>query len=160
MSTLIHEFERAGLGKYPFRFIGVEEKTYQAHPSAPVQPGAACDYCGTGIRYLFWCESIDKKRFKVGCDCIRRVSKEPRDKLLTAAEAAQKKLMKENATAKLHMEVLSVREKLNDPNWLINEPHPMFAGKTMRDYVEWMLQNAGAAGKNRVFRLLRKRNLL
>ncbi len=44
-----HVFERAGLGLAPFRFVGMEEKTFQACPGAPIQAGSSCDYCGTGM---------------------------------------------------------------------------------------------------------------
>ena len=59
----IHPFERAGLGKPPYRFTGTEEKVYQACHDAPQQPGGTCNYCGTGIRFCFWVESADKKKF-------------------------------------------------------------------------------------------------
>lgn len=68
----VHVFERAGLGKAPFRFVGFYEKTYQACPGAPIQPGSTCDYCGQGI--MICCEilSADGKRFKVGSDCVNK----------------------------------------------------------------------------------------
>ena len=68
-----HKFESAGLGKAPFRFIGYEHKTYQAHPSAPVQVGGSCDYCGQGISNMYHVKSADGNRFKVGSDCIAKV---------------------------------------------------------------------------------------
>ena len=40
-----HCFERAGLGKAPFRLVGFFECKWQAAPDAPVQPGKSCDYC-------------------------------------------------------------------------------------------------------------------
>ena len=68
----MHVFDRAGLGKPPYKFIGFVTKKYQACQGAPVQPGACCDYCGQGIMYVCQLESADKKHFEVGCDCIRR----------------------------------------------------------------------------------------
>lgn len=68
----MHVFERAGLGKAPFRFVGYSERKYQACPDAPVQPGASCDYCGTGIMGCYEVRSADGKRFVVGCDCIEK----------------------------------------------------------------------------------------
>jgi hypothetical protein len=68
----LHVFERAGLGKAPFRCIGVEYKTYQAHPGAPVQVGGSCDYCGTGISIHCQIKGADGRVFKVGSDCVAK----------------------------------------------------------------------------------------
>lgn len=67
-----HVFEAAGLGKAPFRCVGVVEVTYQACPGAPIQPGGSCDYCGTGISIHCKIKSADGKEFKVGSDCVRK----------------------------------------------------------------------------------------
>lgn len=66
----MHTFERAGLGKAPFRCTGFQVKKFQAHPDAPVQPGASCAYCHTGIMQCFEITSRDGKKFEVGCDCV------------------------------------------------------------------------------------------
>ena len=68
----MHVFERAGLGKAPFRYCGMTESKYQACHGAPVQPGSSCDYCGQGIMYVCEISSADGRRFKVGCDCVAR----------------------------------------------------------------------------------------
>jgi hypothetical protein len=68
----LHVFEKAGLGKAPFRCIGYEQRTYQACPGAPIQVGGSCDYCGTGIIDTFILRGSDKKTFKVGSDCVMR----------------------------------------------------------------------------------------
>lgn len=74
MST-IHPFTRAGFGPAPFRCVGMSVEKYQACQGAPVQPGASCDYCGTGIMYVFHIENADKsRRFKVGCDCVAKTN--------------------------------------------------------------------------------------
>jgi hypothetical protein len=72
--TKVHCFERAGLGKAPFRVIGFEVRKYQACPGAPVQPGASCDYCGTGIMNVFHIKGAGSEAaaFKVGCDCVAK----------------------------------------------------------------------------------------
>ena len=33
----------------PWRYLGMTVEKYQACPGAPIQPGASCDHCGTGI---------------------------------------------------------------------------------------------------------------
>jgi hypothetical protein len=68
----MHVFERAGLGKAPFRCIGFAEVVYQAHPDAPRQPGGSCDYCGTGIMLQCKIKSADGRVFKVGSDCVAK----------------------------------------------------------------------------------------
>lgn len=68
----VHVFERAGLGRAPFRFERFEVSKYQACHGAPIQPGTSCDYCGTGIMNVFWIRSADAKEFKVGCDCVHK----------------------------------------------------------------------------------------
>ena len=73
MTDQLHVFERAGLGKAPFKFFKYTEETYQACHGAPIQPGGCCDYCGTGIIRTCWIKSADGKEFKVGADCVLRV---------------------------------------------------------------------------------------
>jgi len=96
-----HEFEKAGLGQYPYVFRGIQEKKFQAVPGdkdCPIQPGSSCDYCGTAIMYEFWLESADGKRFKVGCDCVCRTNSDPA--LKAQAKAEQKRIAKENRVNK------------------------------------------------------------
>ena len=72
-TATIHPFEKAGLGAAPFTFTGVTKQTYQAHHSAPVQPGTSCDYCSTGIMFVCGVRGADGREFKVGCDCIQKI---------------------------------------------------------------------------------------
>lgn len=67
-----HAFERANLGKAPFRCVGYFESVWQAHQGAPLQPGTSCDYCGQGIRHAFRIRAADGFEFKVGSDCVMR----------------------------------------------------------------------------------------
>ncbi len=68
----LHVFERAGLGKAPFRVTGFTVKTFKASPDSPTQPGTSCDFCGTGIMNVCLIKSSDGKAFKVGCDCVAK----------------------------------------------------------------------------------------
>ena len=68
----MHVFERAGLGKAPFRCIGCAEVFFQAHPDAPRQCGGSCDFCGTGIVLQCKIKSADGRTFKVGADCVAK----------------------------------------------------------------------------------------
>lgn len=83
----IHPFEAAGLGLAPFRYAGMSEKVIH-HADGHSQPAGTCDYCSNGIRYCFHVESSDKKRFAVGCDCIRKIARSD-NRLLSEVERAK-----------------------------------------------------------------------
>lgn len=79
MTVIIHKFEQVGLGKAPFRLIGMYEKRCSGQPDSrgitvgyAGQPAGSCDYCGTGIANCFLIQSADGKRFEVGEDCVRK----------------------------------------------------------------------------------------
>lgn len=72
MSSSVHPFQRAGLGLAPFRVVEFSKSVYRAHPDAPIQPGDACDYCGTGIMNVYHIKSDDGRSFVVGCDCVAK----------------------------------------------------------------------------------------
>jgi hypothetical protein len=161
--TSDHPFERAGLGKAPFRFAGVEEKTYCACPGADVQPGGSCQYCGNGIRYCFWVKSADDKLFYVGCDCIRKVDRN--SKLLTEAERAEKQLKRainrkaddaRGARDAARLQEFALAVAFADTGLadrMAELPHPMEwaaqSGKTLLDYWQWMMANSGHSGRMR-----------
>jgi hypothetical protein len=149
-TSTTHRFELAGLGKAPFRFTGMAEKTHQACHGAPILPGSTCDYCGTCIRYEFWCKSSDDKAFKVGCDCIHKVDDAGLVRQISAAErqlrdqknAAAKAKKADKTKARVDAAVAklpSVRTILS------GQPHPnaYFAGegRTLLHYVTWCLEN-------------------
>lgn len=78
MRTGLHPFERAGLGKAPFRLA------YLAIG------GSCCDYCGTGIVRQFWVQGADGSTFKVGCECVRKTG-EADDALVRDVDDARKR---------------------------------------------------------------------
>lgn len=161
----LHPFENAGLGEAPYRFLGVNENWFCV-PGVPDsrKPGSSCDYCSTGIAYEFWCESADGKRFKVGCDCIRRCNQ--KDKFESDVEREthrlQNKLRKESEVLRIE----AAKEKLASPEGeesrfaLRTHPHPARwqaeQGKTLLDYVEFLLERGGHAGQIRAVRLIKK----
>lgn len=67
----MHVFERAGLGRAPFRCIGFSEQVIR-HPDGTTQAGGSCDYCSTGIRYTCHIKAADGRTFKVGSDCVAK----------------------------------------------------------------------------------------
>src|SRR5574342_1408292 len=85
-TPMIHVFERAGLGKAPFKLMRVEERTYQACQGAPVQPGTCCDFCMTAIRITCIIRDARGHEFKVGSDCVRKTGDQGLVRKLTDAQ--------------------------------------------------------------------------
>jgi hypothetical protein len=148
----VHRFEEAGLGRAPFRFVGIET----ANDRAAVQTERAsngmiyttnyatsCDYCGQGIQNAFQVRSADGKQFKVGCDCIRKtgdaglirhVTDEERSK--RAKATAARNLAKSQREAAL---VAAFRAGKCES--LHGQPHPKGRQGTAHDYVAWCVDN-------------------
>ena len=70
-NEIVHKFERAGLGKAPFRFVGAEMKWFIV-PGCKPRAGSSCDYCATSIAECCWIEDAEGKRFKVGNVCVNK----------------------------------------------------------------------------------------
>lgn len=94
----IHAFEIAGLGKAPFRCVGIRENWFFI-PGVPgsKKPGGTCRFCGACIAHEYEILSADGKRFVVGCDCVHKTGDRG---LIDAAKVAQKKRRQELADAK------------------------------------------------------------
>src|SRR5262245_33425193 len=123
MTTLIHPWEKAGLGAAPFRFIGMTEKVYRPTPEL-IMPGGTCAYCSNGIRYVFECESADGKRFGVGCDCIRKVHHEG-EKIVTAAMRAERDAKRKQRAERDGARIAAARALLaGRPELFRDRPHP------------------------------------
>lgn len=86
---MLHPFEIHGLGQSPFIYAGFEVLTTKEG-----QPAGSCDYCSTGIKYACIIESKDGKRFKVGCDCVRKLGNST-NTILTPMERDLKKFKHE-----------------------------------------------------------------
>lgn len=108
----VHPFEAAGLGKAPFRFIGMIRQ--DIHETADggeevrveidgitfsTKPGGSCAYCGTYIKNMYEIESADRIRFHVGCDCVHKTTP-AKSELAVAVKAAEKEHTKALATAR------------------------------------------------------------
>ena len=150
----IHAFEKAGLGKAPFRIIGYERKTYQSHPGAPVQVGGSCDYCSTGIIDTFWVKSVDGKEFKVGSSCINKCGDSG---LKSSIKKYASKIRKEKEQDKINAGLLLLEDsemikKLesipHSKEWLSAQ------GKTKYDEIKWYFDNAGNRGKLQVCKFM------
>lgn len=136
--TTIHKFEAAGLGIAPFRYVGFFVRHY------------ACEFCGTAIQINCRVADSNGKEFIVGSDCIMKVG----DAGLTrSVDAMRKKMRKEAITKRINdfAEIMRYdcvfRSKVNQL------PHPNgWEGKTLLMWADWMLENAGVAGKTRAAR--------
>lgn len=148
-----HVFERAGLGKPPYKYLGMEKRSFQAAPDAPIQPGSCCDYCHTGIHFLFHLRSSDGNKFKVGSDCILKSGDAGLKRVITAD---MKKLNDERRAARVGREegrIAVAKDALEGEalrGILASAPHPFRSlaekGGTLLDYVEWSFANAGHTG--------------
>lgn len=154
----VHVFERAGLGKAPFRVVGFERRTYQACPGAPVQVGGSCDYCSTGIIETYLIRGADGSRFKVGNVCVGKTG----DKgLISEAKRAAARVKTAARHEREDARIAAAREALPGA-WaeLEKTPHPhgwhAKQGKTLADWVEWMLAHAGRAGATKAARVVEK----
>ena len=168
MTAIQHPFEARGLGIAPFRFTGWYRSEYKAAPDAPSQPGTCCDYCGTGIKLV--CRIVDStgREFKVGSDCVAKVGADYDDTLSAAARKVKADIRHEAADARRKQEmektiarVASARAALEArPTLLTDQPHPnpyyASTGKTRRDYVLFLLQCGGGAGKNDACRAIER----
>lgn len=119
-----HPFERGGLGKAPYRCVGLVVRTYKAASDAPEQVGGACDYCGQGIKYQFIIRGADGSEFKVGSSCVGKVDRAlarevgARKRAYHREEKARARLAsaRERARKRLLANVAEAREVLrNDP---------------------------------------------
>ena len=85
MTTELHCFEKSGLGRAPFRCVGIasipSSSLAEQNPTAynlamaDLPKGlhcGSCAHCGTAIMHNFIIESSDARRFVVGCDCVAK----------------------------------------------------------------------------------------
>lgn len=93
-ATWIHPFERSGLGHGPFECVDYEKRE-TGH-------GTSCDHCGTYIVHVYFVQDCDGKRFKVGCDCMRRTHDTQLIESIRRAEYAAER--RERAAAKARWE--------------------------------------------------------
>lgn len=154
----VHKLERAGMGRAPYKYIGYEHKTFQACHGAPVQVGGSCDYCATGITNMFWFESADGKRFKLGSECANKTG--DNGMIRSVKEQVNKeKTAKRKASEKESIDwILSNLEAVKQIFGL--HPHPLEyraeKGETLWNWAEWMMANSGNAGKMLVVKKARK----
>ncbi|MDD5301541.1 MAG: hypothetical protein PHS14_00415 [Elusimicrobia bacterium] len=162
--TKIHLFERAGLGRAPFKLVDIVIRVGPyplgngSYVGAPGQPVGSCKYCGEGIATCCVIEDADGRRFDVGNICVYKHG----DVGLVAK--TKKLIAKKNTEARHAREVKKIdwaTAKLPEVvgRWKA-DPHPYKdmaeRGRTLWDWAQWMMANAGNRGKLQVAKLLEK----
>lgn len=172
-ASTIHPWEAAGLGKAPFRFVGVDTKRgpirfvdpktgVEMQVGSPGQPMGTCDYCSAGIADCYRIRSADGKTFVVGSDCVARVAVKG-DPVLAEVDREVAKLRRQRTVSRNAARIESAASALESDavrSALASMPHPSAYsaknGRTLLDYVEWMIENAGNAGKVKAARIIEK----
>lgn len=163
--TKIHAFEKAGLGKAPFRFVGQihQDIAYGQAVISPdlmitTKPGGTCDYCGTYILNMFRIVSSDGRTFKVGSDCVAKTGDAGLIRKVAAVvkTATAKRTAERNAakieTLKAQLADETIRAKLA----VAQAPSSARTTWSLISYADWMIVHAGTAGKIKVAGLVNK----
>lgn len=169
-SNSVHVFERAGLGKAPFRVIGIVEEPAIKRFTTPegltceTKGGGTCDFCGTYIRTICTIKSADGRRFKVGCDCVLKAGDKGLRRVVDAhkARARREALQAKGAAADaIIADVLATKADA-----LRALPHPKgFTDRntgeplTAFDWLSYMARGVGATGAQRLVKDLRAMGL-
>ncbi len=150
-TTLIHPFEKAGLGLAPFTLIGTSttedraqlnsERAGNGQMFTTNHCGGTCAYCGTAIENVFKIRSSDGNEFKVGCECVKKTGDH---NLVKVVNKVVRDGAKERKAVRDQVIIDAARAKLPMAGQkLAYQPHPnaYFAlqGKTMLDYVNWLI---------------------
>ncbi len=169
----VHQWERNGLGRAPFRFMGLVEKVCTGQPGADGmtivgyagQPAGTCAYCGQGIRYCCQIRSADGNRFTVGLDCVRGLDGPDKDAaLLSAVERADKVLKAKQRKAAKALRLPVELARIERARTILEEkrgalsalPHPKLKDRTLADYLDFLSQHAGHSGLLRMARMVEK----
>lgn len=137
-----HVFEQAGLGIAPFECI---DRFF-------TDLTRVCDYCATCIHEVYVIKSVDNHTFIVGNVCIEKAGDEG---LIDEV----KRFQRERRHVEADQRIEAARSQLESVKRLLAaEPHP-FAylsnqGKTLLDYVEWLLENGGRTGKLKAAKMI------
>jgi hypothetical protein len=160
----IHPFEKAGLGKAPFRLVGevYQEISYGRRvigsiggATVTTTPGGTCEYCGQYIINMFRVESADGNRFVVGCDCVNKVSQVGGK---VEGEGKIPELLKKMKKARDESRIEAAKKMLPDAHALKSSPHPNHyrasVGATLWDYANFLIHSAGMTGRLKAARMI------
>lgn len=162
----VHPFERNGLGKAPFRFVGMgqQDRLYgevilnraeyqRTWIALTTTEGGTCAYCGTAIKKLYNVESSDGKTFHVGCDCIMKVGDH---KLIRAVKLADRENAKKVRAAKAVSDKAELQAILRDEPTRDKLRAIPYGRYTMLESAEWFFVCAGATGRAKILKAIKK----
>lgn len=166
----IHKFERAGLGRAPFRCLDMVERVGPIDlgngfsTGAPGQPMGCCKFCGTGIKFCYVIQSADGNVFDVGSECVRHTGDKGLVTVVKRHEAEQRKVQTEKRKTRERARIEIARIALADDcdvrALFSDKPHPnkwrADQGDTLADYLCWLLAHAGHTGQLKATRMIEK----
>lgn len=166
MCDKMHVFERAGLGKAPFTLVGFSEDRGPKIISqkggvtmtvgSPGQPMGICDFCGTGIANCFHIQSADGKAFIVGSDCVNKTHDAGLRKVVNRKVAEMRTEARHRREAEKIAKLQDCLGQDDVRKALEQMPCPNGRNQSALGWVEWMMRNAGNAGKIKVARFVAK----
>lgn len=143
----MHIFEQAGLGRAPYRYLGIEKQH------------TGCQFCATAIMFKFWLLSADGKKFFVGSDCILKSGDAGLKRLIDADLKKHQKelrLERENTVLSLFEGYLSFHPEFWTADGPFKGPHPFryyaAQGRTMADYQKFCFDHSGRSTKAKLAR--------
>jgi ferredoxin len=153
MDSKIHAFEKSGLGKAPFAYVGFFQGKAHADEFTGSQGCTACAYCSTGITNCFQIESSDGKKFIVGSECVKKTGDKGLIDLAKRELNRLKAIELDKKWGELKVKILNhdkeVVEKLD------SQQHPWKPELTMFDYADYLVQHgAYDTSKKRIFKAL------
>jgi hypothetical protein len=159
----MHVFERAGLGKAPFRCIGVAEK-FITHPDGTTQAAGSCAFCGQGIRYVYTVIGRDQRPFNVGCDCVERTGdagliKSYKQRPEVRAMARAKAKARDDRVIAEWNALIDTPEAIECLTGYKVAGRPWIPGEQITAYEDFkrIWNRCGASGRARTLRLLKQR---
>jgi len=151
----LHPFEKKGLGKYPYSYLGVKEKIY-TYPNGHITPVGCCDYCGNGLKFEFSLQSSDGLVFKVGSDCIKKAF-DLSDPITAKVNSTIKGLEKTKKQSKLENLIALIETKKDD---LLLRDHPneymKIKGFSYFDYCLYVKSHGSEKTRLKLFKELQK----
>ncbi len=161
----MHPFERSGLGKAPFRFVGAVQQDIRYGEACVgvvngveimTKKGGTCAHCGTYIVNMFDVMSSDGKRFHVGSDCVLKTGDA---KLVAAVKKAVSKAAKVKREAKAdavkaELAALLADEATRAKLAALKHVSPYGRETTLLDHADFVAPRCGAAGRARLLKFL------
>lgn len=158
-----HVFEKAGLGKAPYRYLGITTTSDRAALNAEAKANGemyttnyctCCDYCYTAINDAYRLESADGKRFKVGCECIKKAGDKGLEKQI---DKDRKRVAREKRHAREAKQLAEAEAWCRENSKRLSEipstnEHGRKRDESLLDQLRWYWKHAGTSGKLRMYR--------